>query len=132
MALFSSKSNKGFYDSAITPDLPPDAFEIDPETYLALQQAQMSGKVIDFDAEPPIARAFVPSPEQARSTAVATRDALLLEATTRIAPLQDAVDLGNETASEVALLMQWKQFRVDVNRVDITQLDPVWPSRPGS
>ena len=130
MPLFSSRSNKGFYDSEITPSLPEDAIELSNETYQSLQQAQMNGKVIDFDVEPPVARDFILSPEQARAAALAKRDELLRLATVRINPLQDAVDLGDETEQETSLLNMWKQFRVSVNRVDTSLPNPNWPNLP--
>ncbi|AAO57398.1 MULTISPECIES: tail fiber assembly protein [Pseudomonas syringae group] len=39
-----------------------------------------------------------------------------------IAPLQDAVDIDDATADEVASLKAWKQFRVALNRI---------PAQPG-
>lgn len=60
----------------------------------------------------------------------ATRNTLLAAAALAIAPLQDAVDLGEATAQETALLTQWKQFRVTVNRIDLTKANPPWPQAP--
>jgi len=78
---------------------------------------------------------YVPPP-RASSEILATdtgvRDVLLAEATARIAPLQDAVDLDEATDAEIALLKQWKQYRVGVNRVDLTQATPVWPTVPSA
>lgn len=71
-----------------------------------------------------------PTPEEVLATNAAKRDALLAQATLAIAPLQDAVDLENATSDEVALLKKWKQYRVAVNRVDLTQDSPVWPTQP--
>jgi len=131
MSIFSSRSNKGFYDSDITPSVPADAVELTDEAYQALQQAQAAGKVIDFEAEPPVSRDYVMTADQVLSAAIAKRDELLRIATARIAPLQDAVDLGDETGQESAQLKVWKQFRVAVNRVDVSQSHPIWPSLPG-
>ncbi|WP_080981197.1 MULTISPECIES: tail fiber assembly protein [Ralstonia] len=64
----------------------------------------------------------------ARNTS--TRDALLGIATARIAPLQDAADLGVATSAESSALTSWKQYRVAVNRADLTQATPAWPSQP--
>ncbi|MBH8611967.1 tail fiber assembly protein [Pseudomonas mohnii] len=130
MTLYSSKTNKGFYDSDITPNLPADAVELSDELYLSLQQAQRDGKVIDFESEPPVSRDFVMSPEQVLSASLAKRDELLRIATARIAPLQDAVDLGDETGPESVRLAVWKQFRVAVNRIDTSQPNPTWPDLP--
>lgn len=81
-----------------------------------------------FGPPPPV---VVPpmTAEQAR----AQRDGLLAEATLRIAPLQDAVDLDEATAAEVALLKLWKKYRVDLSRIEQqigfpTAVD--WPQAP--
>ncbi|MEY5509334.1 tail fiber assembly protein, partial [Salmonella enterica subsp. enterica serovar Corvallis] len=46
----------------------------------------------------------------------------------KIAPLQDAVDLGIATDDEKAQLGEWKKYRVLVNRVDTS--NPDWPEQP--
>lgn len=56
---------------------------------------------------------------------------LLSNATTKIAPLQDAEDLGIATDEEAALLQAWKNYRVLLNRVDTsTAPDVKWPTPP--
>jgi hypothetical protein len=70
------------------------------------------------------------SPEQIKAQNTAMRDSLLVMATNAIAPLQDAVDLDEATDAETALLKQWKQYRVAVNRVDLTAQNVIWPSPP--
>ena len=71
-----------------------------------------------------------PSPSAILAKNTSTRDTLLATATARIAPLQDAVDLGEATAQEEAALLAWKRFRVNVNRVDLTLQGPDWPAAP--
>ncbi|UPG89259.1 tail fiber assembly protein [Luteibacter aegosomaticola] len=71
-----------------------------------------------------------PTQEQILSANTAMRNQLLAAAALAIAPLQDAVDLDEATAQETALLTQWKQFRVAVNRIDITKANPDWPAPP--
>jgi len=68
-----------------------------------------------------------PTAEEVLALANAQRDLLLGEASLRIAPLQDAVDLGEATDDEAASLKAWKQYRVAVNRV---HLQPGWPDAP--
>ncbi|WP_085599588.1 MULTISPECIES: tail fiber assembly protein [unclassified Pseudomonas] len=68
-----------------------------------------------------------------KAQALGLRDQLLLQAATRISPLQDAVDLGDATAAEEAELKKWKQYRVAVNRVDQQSGFPravSWPPAP--
>jgi hypothetical protein len=71
-----------------------------------------------------------PSAAEILATNTALRDALLSQATTAIAPLQDAVDLDMATDADVANLKAWKTYRVLVNRVDLTQSSPNWPAAP--
>ncbi|WP_299538303.1 tail fiber assembly protein [uncultured Herbaspirillum sp.] len=69
------------------------------------------------------------------ATATAKRDDLLAAAAAAIAPLQDAVDLGNPTAEEQALLTAWKQHRVALNRIQLQAgypSDITWPVAPGA
>lgn len=59
------------------------------------------------------------------------KESLLAMAASKIAPLQDAVDLDIATAAEAALLLAWKKYRVLVNRVDTNQTAVInWPDRP--
>jgi hypothetical protein len=72
----------------------------------------------------------LPSPVEILARNTATRDMLLAVATSRIAPLQDAADLGMATAAETSALTTWKQYRVAVNRMDLTTTAPNWPIPP--
>ncbi|EJD6400467.1 tail fiber assembly protein [Providencia rettgeri] len=48
-----------------------------------------------------------------------------------IAPYQDAIDLGIATDKELMQLNAWKQYRVDLNRIDTaTAPDITWPEKP--
>lgn len=65
--------------------------------------------------------------------ALAERDELLAIAAIRIAPLQDAVDLGKATPDEQAALLDWKSYRVDLNRISDHPTFPraiSWPTQP--
>ncbi|EDT3088655.1 tail fiber assembly protein, partial [Salmonella enterica subsp. enterica serovar Newport] len=57
-----------------------------------------------------------------------TKNNLLQMALTKIAPLQDAVELDIATSEERAQLNEWKKYRVLVNRVDTSA--PDWPDIP--
>ena len=77
----------------------------------------------------PVPVAPAPTTEQI----LAQRDALLAIAAVRIAPLQDAVDLEEATATEIALLKKWKQYRVALNRIQDQVGFPTavdWPVAP--
>lgn len=75
---------------------------------------------------------YTPPPPTAAEV-MAQRDALLAEATLRIAPLQDAVDLDDATAAEIAALKAWKQYRVALSRIEQQSGFPAavnWPKAP--
>lgn len=56
------------------------------------------------------------------------KESLIALAASKIAPLQDAVDLDIATEAEAALLLAWKKCRVLLNRVDTSK--PEWPPLP--
>ncbi|MBI0678604.1 tail fiber assembly protein [Citrobacter koseri] len=71
------------------------------------------------------------SQDELRVQAEEKKAELLSLATAAIAPLQDAFDLGMATDEETALLLEWKKYRVQVNRVDTsTAPDIDWPEQP--
>nr|WP_256125231.1 tail fiber assembly protein [Photorhabdus luminescens] len=55
---------------------------------------------------------------------------LLKQATIKMAPLQDAIDLGIATDNEITMLMEWKKYRVALNRMDNTAQNIKWPEQP--
>ncbi|EKS73149.1 hypothetical protein BURK_001740 [Burkholderia sp. SJ98] len=131
-AAFNPDGTLGFYDSvdSVPSDLTP--VEITNEERIALLGAESQGKRLakGDDGKPVAIDPPPPTTEQIVAANTAVRDLLLLQASQRVAPLQDAVDLDEATDVETALLKQWKQYRVAVNRIDLTQADPVWPVAP--
>jgi Caudovirales tail fibre assembly protein. len=119
------------------------AIEITIEQYALALEGMCAGLVVTIDegfkvSEPtPSEPEPIPelTPEEVVSNAAAQRDQLLRSAATRIAPLQDAVDLGGDASDgDVASLKQWKQYRVALNRIEQQTGFPVtvdWPTAPG-
>lgn len=73
--------------------------------------------------------------EGMRLEVLTQRDERLLAAGLRIAPLQDAVDLGRASDEEQALLMAWKAYRVELGRIELQSGFPLgveWPPAPGA
>lgn len=67
--------------------------------------------------------------------ALLVRDERMQEASTRIAPLQDAHELGEATESEQSLLIEWKRYRIALNRIEQQEGYPMsiaWPASPGT
>lgn len=74
-----------------------------------------------------------PPPPMTAERALAQRDLLLAQATVRIAPLQDALDLEEITAPEQVQLTALKRYRVALNRIDKQTGYPgnvQWPAEP--
>lgn len=71
----------------------------------------------------------------AAAEVMAERDERLRLAATRIAPLQDAVDLGVATDAEVEQLRLWKVYRVQLSRIEQQAGFPLaveWPAAPSA
>lgn len=79
-----------------------------------------------FDGETIKARTYTES--ELSDIAASQREQRMALASAMIAPLQDAVDLGDATDDEVASLKKWKTYRVALSRVDL--VNPVWPEAP--
>ncbi|PIF53496.1 virus tail fiber assembly protein lambda gpK [Pseudomonas sp. 29] len=130
MTMFYSPNTGGFYDDSFKPS---DAIELGDEEYASLVANQRGNGftvnegvvVVAEPLEPP-----VKTPEQMRAELESKRDLLLGVAGLRISPLQDSVDLGKATESDLAALNVWKQYRVDVNRVDLSLESVIWPPMP--
>ena len=61
------------------------------------------------------------------------REALLAQAALRIAPLEDAIDLDLETPEDIEALTAWKQYRVELSRIEQQASFPdaiEWPVAP--
>ncbi|MCW7761675.1 tail fiber assembly protein [Photorhabdus luminescens] len=53
------------------------------------------------------------------------------QADAAIKPLQDAIDLAIATDTEKSVLVEWKKYRVRVNRVDLSTAPGInWPEQP--
>lgn len=102
--------------------IPAIFFEIDEKIK---GMHKMTKKEVEVHINPPVTK------EQQIAEAEARKQALIVEANSAIAPLQDAVDLDMATPEEESLLRSWKKYRVLLNRVDTsTAPDITWPVKP--
>ncbi|WP_223527972.1 tail fiber assembly protein [Pseudomonas sp. A-RE-23] len=84
---------------------------------------------------PVLQEAPEPTPTELAAAALVRRDERLARAALRIAPLQDAVDIDQAYEAELQLLRLWKNYRVDLNRIDQQDGFPTsvaWPIEPAS
>ncbi len=136
--IYYCSSTGGFYEDAINKkSIPHDKVEITPGYRLELLEGQRSGKIIvpDKKGYPALADVQPPTEEELRTLALAKRDELVKEASTRIATLQDAVDLGEATSDEQAVLIEWKRYRIALMRLEQSSDFPhaiQWPVQPGN
>ncbi|KKY79539.1 hypothetical protein OA44_15555 [Enterobacter cloacae] len=139
MSIYFSASAMGFYLSELFQDYelsgtwPNDAIEISERWYEYLIEGQGVGKVITVNeyGQPVLADPAPPAPEEIIQYAAELKNKLMDEANTALLPLQDAVDLGIATESESAMLIEWKKYRVLLNRVDTSKAPDIeWPEKP--
>jgi hypothetical protein len=73
---------------------------------------------------------YQPTKDEILAANTATRDTLLGQASTAIAPLQMAVSLGEATDAETSSARAWVAYSRSVKAVDLTQASPTWPVAP--
>ncbi|WP_434728748.1 tail fiber assembly protein [Pseudomonas soli] len=127
-------------NGGVSSDPLPDSIQITTEQYREAIAGMCDGLTVSIkdgalslvsSAAP---EELPPTDDELRVAALARRDQLLAVAALRIAPLQDAADLGAPTETEAEALVAWKQYRVDLNRIEQQDGYPVaiaWPSIPG-
>ncbi|ELF8282504.1 tail fiber assembly protein [Escherichia coli] len=151
MYLYSPETN-AFYIDEISSDIPDGTIAVDESIYdevtitghfmpgrlgLPVIAERRPSELHTWDGadwiidEPGLESLSEQLKQDAICTAEKTKEQLLSMVASKIAPLQDAVDLGMATPEEESALKEWKKYRVLVNRVD-THLgaNVVWPEKP--
>ncbi|MBO9332866.1 phage tail protein [Achromobacter xylosoxidans] len=139
MEIFYSAADKGFYSQEIHGnDMPSDCVPLDggDEEHQTLLEGQAKGKIIvaDENGYPQLSEPPPATQAAVQAQILAERDFRLSQAAIRIAPLQDAADIDVATDDERALLLEWKRYRIALNRLDSEEGFPLaveWPARPG-
>ena len=136
--IYYCESTGGFYEDQVNKKaIPDDKVEISAAYRLELLKGQVQGQCIVADDKgyPVLIDVQPPSEQELRAVALAKRDDLVREASTKIATLQDAVDLGEATTEEQAALIEWKRYRIALMRIDQQPgfpRDIQWPAQPGT
>jgi len=142
--IVSQLDAEGYFVAAVAADespLEPGVFLIPggavdvpaPTKIRAGKRYRLSGQVwveVDMPALNPEPSQEPPTEAQRIAAAAGQRDGLLSYAALRIGPLQDAVDSNQATKDETIELALWRQYRIDVSRVDVKAISPTWPAPP--
>ena len=138
---YYSASTNMFYPEVLKQDyikadsFPEDAKPVEDSVYqefVANYPPEGKMRIAGEDGMPAWADFPPPTQEELIQQAEYEKRKRSQEAARVIAPLQDAVDLGIATGDEVKRLNAWKEYRVQVNRIDTTTApDIAWPPKPG-
>ena len=136
--IYYCESTGGFYEDQVNKKaIPDDKVEISAAYRLELLRGQVQGQCIVADDKgyPVLIDVQPPSEQELRAVALAKRDDLVRATSTKIATLQDAVDLGEATTEEQAALIEWKRYRIALMRIDQQPdfpRDIQWPAQHGT
>lgn len=123
MALYYSHSTPGFFDEAITPNLPEDAVALTKEKYDALMAGQLAGHVIVMvDGVPEVGE--LPA-------VVYTWEQIRFKRDNRLSAC-DWTQLPDVQMDEPAI-QAWRDYRQALRDITETFADPseiVWPTKP--
>ncbi|EQC0988109.1 tail fiber assembly protein [Enterobacter asburiae] len=96
-----------------------------PDDFTAAGENALGGAFIFKDGK------IIAAPVDHAAEVRSKKQALLTQANNVIATLQDAVDLNLATDPEVALLLEWRKYRVLLNRIEVSNAPDIhWPIRP--
>lgn len=139
MEIYFSPAALAFYDGQLkdvyvqSGTWPKDATKISDDKYKFLLEGQSNGKIISLDGQSaPILVSPPPlTQDECIIKAENQKHELMDVANKFIAPLQDAVDFGEATDEEAALLVAWKKYRILLSRIDPNNVPDIkWPTAP--
>lgn len=129
----------GFYDDVMKAEYelagtwPADSTALSDRYYERLIKGQSEGKIIiknEYD-QPILADPPLPTKEALIAKADSRKASLMSEASLAIDVLKDAVELGKATKEDEGLLLAWREYRVQLMRVDTSLVPDIeWPVAP--
>jgi len=134
-----SKKTNGFYlmESKASyenySNWPDDIRGVSNEVWLKYSQQAPNGKIRGVGDDEELCWVDIPvqTKNQSIESAEIKKEQLLSQAKNVISPLQDAVDLDMASIVEKNKLIEWKRYRVLLNRIDIRSApDIIWPDAP--
>ncbi|MDC9598995.1 tail fiber assembly protein [Xenorhabdus anantnagensis] len=140
MNYYYSAKNNAFYPYELKKDYinagswPDDVIEVDESIFSDFSgNMPPKGKVriAGDDGLPAWADIPPPTQEELCQHAEVKKIKLMEYAKDIISPLQDAVDLGINTNAEKSALIEWRKYRVILNRIDCNVAPDIeWPVQP--
>ncbi|MDE1478588.1 tail fiber assembly protein [Xenorhabdus bovienii] len=140
MAYFYSASRNSFYPTHMKQiyinngTFPDDTVKVSESYFIefAINSAPIGKcRVAGVDGLPTWVDIPQSTTKQLQQNAERKKKDLMSQASNTIAPLQDAVDLDLVTDEEKAALIEWRKYRVLLNRIDCSTVpDIVWPEQP--
>ncbi|NHB98015.1 tail fiber assembly protein [Photorhabdus stackebrandtii] len=91
------------------------------QKYAANNAPEGKYRIAGENGLPEWAHILPPTKEELQQYAENKKQQFIIKSSEKIAPLQDAVDLGIATEDEKEALLSWKKYRVTLNRIDIEQ-----------
>lgn len=131
--IYYESSTGWFYDTNLfTGAVPSGVVEISKETHLSLIMGESIGQVISSseDGIPFLEPRPQPTVDELIARNLVVKNSLVAEGMNTIYPLQYAADLGIITEEESARYIMWKEYIVELGRVDLTKQNVQWPTEP--
>ena len=128
--IYYNATTNGFYNSEIN-IIPKNSVEITHEYHAELLQKQSAGFVIQHDKNGyPIAVEKTLTADEIKTLNESQQQRLISAANEKISILQDIIDLDMCESNEAEQLKQWKKYRILLTRVDASDVNVVFPSKP--
>jgi hypothetical protein len=111
--MFSSRSERGFYDPEINASMPPDAVSITAEYHTELLAGQSAGRAIEWgdDGYPVLVDRQPPGPEEQAATERNWRDSQLALTDPLVSRHRDEVEEGGSTTLAAEQYIELQTYR---------------------
>ena len=144
MKHYYNHKTKSFYIDEINEEIPENSVEITEKQHSELHNAINAGCIIFDDltfSDPPPSifhkwngKKWVKDNAAENAATIeqnqAMKNSLINEANEKIAILQDIIDLDMQESNEEEQLKQWKKYRILLTRLDTSDINVVFPSKP--
>jgi hypothetical protein len=130
--MFSSKSERGFYDPEINAFMPPDVVSITAEYHSELLAGQSAGKTIEWgdDGYPVLVDRQPPGPDELAAAERAWRDSQLVVTDPLVSRHRDEVEEGGATSLTAERYAELQAYRRQLRDWPLGSRFPLAEHRP--